>query len=154
MPGKHSAGILVFRRVTEGVEVLIGHMGGPFWTRKDAGGWSLPKGEYSADETPEAAARREFEEELGLPVPGGDLVALGSVTASGKTVTVWAVEGDLDVDAAVFGTFEMEWPKGSGRVRAFPEIDRAGWFRLSEAEEKLVKGQRPFLGRLAELLAH
>ncbi len=154
MPGKRSAGILVFRRGETGVEVLIGHMGGPFWARKDAGGWSVPKGEYDeAGETAQAAARREFAEELGLPVPDGPFVALGSVTTSGKTVTVWAVEGDPDVSAAVFGTFELEWPKGSGRLREFPELDRVGWFGLAEAADKLVKGQRPFLDRLAAAVA-
>ena len=126
-------------------------MGGPFWARKDAGGWSLPKGEYEPDEAPEAAARREFTEELGLPVPEGDLVDLGAVRQSGgKVVTAWALAGNLDPAQAVPGTFEMEWPKGSGRLQEFPEMDRFGWFTLPEAREKLLKSQQPFLDRLAE----
>jgi predicted NUDIX family NTP pyrophosphohydrolase len=152
--GKRSAGILLFRGVGAGTEVLLGHMGGPFWARRDAGGWSLPKGEYEQDEAPEAAARREFEEELGLPVPAGELVELGEVKQSGgKVVTVWALEGDLDPGQVVPGSFEMEWPRGSGRVREFPEIDRAAWFGLEQAREKILVGQRPFLDRLARRLA-
>jgi predicted NUDIX family NTP pyrophosphohydrolase len=151
--GKRSAGILLFRRSETGFEVLLGHMGGPFWARKDAGGWSIPKGELDPDEVPEAAARREFQEELGLPVPAGELLELGEIKQSGgKVVTAWALEGDLDPDAVVPGTFEMEWPRGSGRMKEFPEIDRAGWFGPEPAREKLVAGQRPFLDRLADLL--
>src|SRR6266568_3472604 len=150
MAGKRSAGILVFRRTNGQVEVLIAHMGGPLWARRDAGAWSIPKGEYEPDETAEAAARREFQEELGLPVPAGELVELGSVTqSSGKVVTAWALEGDLDPGLVVPGTFEMEWPKGSGVRREFPEIDRAAWFDLAAAREKLVTAQREFLDRLA-----
>jgi predicted NUDIX family NTP pyrophosphohydrolase len=135
------------------VEVLLGHMGGPFWERRDTGAWSVPKGEYGPDEDPVAAARREFEEELGLPVPTADLVELGAVQQSGgKVVTVWAVEGDLDPSDVAPGTCEMEWPKGSGRIRKFPEVDRVAWFDLEEAREKLVTGQRVFLDRLAERL--
>jgi predicted NUDIX family NTP pyrophosphohydrolase len=128
-------------------------MGGPFWARKDDGAWSIPKGEYAADEDPEAAARREFAEELGAPVPAGDLVPLGELRASGKVLAVWAVEGDLDAAACRSNTFSLEWPPRSGRVQEFPEIDRAGWFPLTEARNKLVKGQVPFLDRLAALLA-
>ncbi|WP_312871890.1 NUDIX domain-containing protein [Amycolatopsis acididurans] len=149
---KRSAGILLYRRMNGQLEVLLGHMGGPFWARRDAGGWSVPKGEYDADEHPEAAARREFQEELGLPVPDGALVTLGEVRQSGgKVVTVWALEGTLDPALVVPGTFEMEWPKGSGRMREFPEIDRVEWFAVEQAREKIVKGQVPFLDRLAEL---
>ena len=120
-------------------EVLLGHMGGPFWAKKDAGGWSVPKGEYESDETPEAAARREFQEELGLPAPEGEYLPLGEVKQSGgKVVTVWAVEGDLDPAQVVPGTFEMEWPPRSGRTQEFPEVDRVAWFGLAEAEEKLL----------------
>lgn len=151
--GVCSAGILVYRRAGGDVQVLIAHMGGPFWARRDNGAWSVPKGEYGPDEQPQAAARREFTEELGLPVPTADLVDLGAARQSnGKVVTVWAVEGDLDPDAIVPGTFEMEWPKGSGRVGTFPEIDRVGWFGLEQARDKLVTGQRVFLDRLAERL--
>jgi predicted NUDIX family NTP pyrophosphohydrolase len=149
--GKRSAGILLFRQADTEVEVLLGHMGGPFWARKDDGGWSLPKGEYEPDEAPEAAARREFQEELGVPVPDGDFLPLGDVKQSGgKVVTVWAVESDFDPAVFVPGTFEMEWPRGSGKLQEFPEIDRVAWFGLDQAREKLVKGQRPFLDRLAD----
>ena len=151
MSGKFSAGILLYRK-ENGLEVLLGHMGGPFWARRDAGAWSVPKGEYESDEEPEAAARREFQEELGLPVPDGELRELGTVRqSSGKVVTAWALQADLDTDRIVPGTFEMEWPKGSGRMREFPEIDRAAWLDLAQAKEKIVASQRPFLDRLAEL---
>jgi predicted NUDIX family NTP pyrophosphohydrolase len=144
---------MLFRRVNGSAEVLLAHMGGPFWARRDTGGWSVPKGEYEPDETPEAAARREFEEELGTPAPAGELLPLGTARqSSGKVVTVWAVEGDLDPVSVVPGTFEMEWPKGSGRTQEFPEIDRVAWFDLEQAREKLVAGQRVFLDRLAERL--
>lgn len=137
-----------------GPQVLLGHMGGPFWARRDSGAWSVPKGEYEPDEDPEAAARREFHEELGLAVPAGELTELGSVRQSGgKVVTVWALAGEIDLARVVPGTFEMEWPKGSGRMREFPEIDRVSWFGLEQAGEKIVGGQRPFLDRLAEMLA-
>jgi predicted NUDIX family NTP pyrophosphohydrolase len=128
-------------------------MGGPFWARKDAAAWSIPKGECEPDEEPLAAARREFQEELGLPVPEGELVELGEVRQSGgKVVTAWALAGDLDPADVVPGTFEMEWPRGSGKLKEFPEIDRAAWFDLATAEEKIVAGQRPLLWRLAELV--
>jgi predicted NUDIX family NTP pyrophosphohydrolase len=150
--GKRSAGILLYRRES-GLEVLLGHMGGPFWSRRDTGAWSLPKGEYEPDEEPEAAARREFQEELGLPVPDGELTELGTVRQSGgKVITAWALAGDLDPELVVPGTFELEWPRGSGRIREFPEIDRACWFDRDQAQEKIVKGQRPFLDRLSKLL--
>jgi len=153
MAGRRSAGILLFRRTRVDVEVLLGHMGGPFWEGRDVGAWSVPKGEVEPEEDPVAAARREFEEELGLPVPAADLVDLGTVRQSGgKLVTVWAVEGDLHPSDVVPGTFEMEWPKGSGRIREFPELDRVAWFDLEEARQKLVAGQRVFLDRLAERL--
>jgi predicted NUDIX family NTP pyrophosphohydrolase len=154
---KRSAGILLYRGAggtDRPVEVLLGHMGGPFWARRDAGAWSVVKGEYEADETPQAAARREFGEEVGLPVPDGDLVPLGEVRQSGgKLVTVWALAGELDPALVTPGTFSMEWPRGSGRIQEFPEIDRVAWLGLAEAHEKIVKGQRPFLDRLTEHLA-
>jgi predicted NUDIX family NTP pyrophosphohydrolase len=153
MPGKRSAGILLFRR-NPGLEVLIGHMGGPFWSRRDDAAWSIPKGEYGPEEDPWAAARREFTEELGAPPPDGPVIDLGSIRQSGgKVVTVWALEGDFDPASAVFGTFEMEWPRGSGRVQEFPEIDRVGWFDVAMAQEKLVKGQREVLARLTDALS-
>ncbi|MFI9504970.1 NUDIX domain-containing protein [Nocardia sp. NPDC052566] len=157
MTDKRSAGILVYRWTSGKVEVLLGHMGGPFWARKDEGAWSIPKGEYEPDEQAHAAAAREFTEELGLPVPEGEWLPLGEVTygRSGggrKTLTVWAIEGDLDPDTIVPGTFEMEWPPRSGRKAEFPEIDRAAWFDLPTAELKLGKGQRPYLATLAGVI--
>ncbi|MFI8520682.1 NUDIX domain-containing protein [Streptomyces sp. NPDC085481] len=151
MPDKRSAGLLLFRRAADGrTEVLIGHMGGPFWASRSDAAWSIPKGEYGPEETPEAAARREFEEELGIRAPDGEPVALGEVRqANGKTVTVWAVEADLDPALMVPGTFTMEWPRGSGELREFPELDRIGWFGFEEAAPLLVAGQREFLERLA-----
>ncbi len=140
----------MFRRAGGSIEVLLGHMGGPFWARKDDGGWTIPKGEYDADEPPEVAAAREFEEELGIAPPDGALLPLGEVTQKGgKVVTVWAVEGDVDPNRMVPGTFEMEWPRGSGQVQQFPELDRAAWFDLHTARTKLIAAQRPFLDRLA-----
>jgi predicted NUDIX family NTP pyrophosphohydrolase len=151
---RESSGLAVHRRTSTGVEVLLGHMGGPFWARKDDGAWSFPKGEHDPDEEGQAAARREFVEELGVPVPAGELRPLGTRRqSSGKLVTLWALEADLDLAGFAPGTFSMEWPKGSGRVQEFPEIDRVAWFGLEEAAVKLVAGQRPFLGDLAALLA-
>jgi predicted NUDIX family NTP pyrophosphohydrolase len=149
-----SAGILLHRRGPDGeLQVLAGHMGGPFWARKDAGAWSLPKGEHGPDEDPLAVARREFEEELGTPVPAAELVPLGTVRQSGgKVLTVWAGEGDLDAAAARSNTFALEWPPRSGRVQEFPEIDRAAWLSLEEAREKLVRGQVAYLDRLLDSL--
>ncbi|MFI8370281.1 NUDIX domain-containing protein [Streptomyces sp. NPDC085466] len=150
MTATRSAGLLLFRRTGGGgIEVLIGHMGGPFWARREEAAWSVPKGEYGPEEAPEAAARREFREELGLPAPDGDWLDLGEVRqAGGKTVTVWAVEGDLDPAAVVPGTFTMEWPPRSGTTAEFPEVDRVGWFTPEAAEPLLVAGQRAFLERL------
>ncbi|UYQ65547.1 NUDIX domain-containing protein [Streptomyces peucetius] len=153
MVTKRSAGLLLWRRRPDGVEVLIAHMGGPFWQSRDEAAWSIPKGEYEPDEEPMAAARREFEEELGLQAPSGDWHPLGEARqSSGKLVTVWAMEGDLDTSLVVPGTFTMEWPRGSGEMREFPEIDRAEWCGVEAARPKLVSGQRVFLERLAPLL--
>src|SRR5690349_4550106 len=129
-------------------------MGGPFWSRKDAGAWSLPKGELDPDEEPRAAARREFEEELGAPPPEDGWVDLGEVRQSGgKLVTAWAVEGDFDPGRLVPGTFELEWPRGSGRLQRFAEVDRVAWFALDDVGPRLVSSQRAFLERLAAHLA-
>jgi predicted NUDIX family NTP pyrophosphohydrolase len=153
VPTKRSAGILLYRRSGADTQVLLGHLGGPFWSRRDVGGWSLPKGEYEPAETPEHAARREFEEELGVPVPSGELAELGEARQSGgKLVTIWCLEGDVDPTLVVPGTFEMEWPKGSGRTQSFPELDRVEWFGLTEAHDKVIAGQRVFLDRLAARL--
>jgi predicted NUDIX family NTP pyrophosphohydrolase len=124
-------------------------MGGPFWAKKDAGAWSIPKGEYEPGEDALTVALREFEEELGTPVPAADFVPLGDLrTTSSKVLTVWAAEGDLDARTCVSNTFELEWPPRSGRMQEFPEIDRAGWFSIEVARTKLVKGQVGFLDRL------
>jgi predicted NUDIX family NTP pyrophosphohydrolase len=148
-----SAGLLLFRRRGEGVEVMLVHMGGPFWRNKDAGAWSLPKGEHDAGEDALSAARREFAEELGRQAPAGQPIDLGTVKQpSGKLVRAWALEADFAVQDLHSNTFELEWPRGSGRIRRFPEVDRAGWFELTSAHEKLVPGQRALLERLAEAL--
>jgi predicted NUDIX family NTP pyrophosphohydrolase len=150
-----SAGLLLYRRRDDGaLEVLLGHMGGPFWARKDERAWSIPKGEHPDDEDALAAARREFAEETGTRPPDGPTLDLGEVPQSGgKRVTAWAVEGDLDPDRIESNTFELEWPPRSGRRQEFPEIDRAGWFDLGTARRKVVKGQVPLLDRLEERLS-
>jgi predicted NUDIX family NTP pyrophosphohydrolase len=146
---KLSAGVLVYRTRDRVVEVLLAHPGGPFWARKDDGAWSIPKGEYADGDDPWAAAQREFGEELGLPVPAGPRVDFGPLKQpSGKVVTAFAVWGDLDVTDARSNTFELEWPKGSGRMREFPEVDRVAWFPVAQARTKLLKGQRAFLDQL------
>lgn len=151
---KLSAGLLLYRIADGAVEVLIGHPGGPFWARKDEGAWSVPKGEYVDGEDPWAAAQREFEEELGKPVPSGQPQRLDPVRQSGgKVVTVFAVHGDLDLHGTISNTFTLEWPKGSGTVREFPEIDRVGWFPVAVARRKLLAGQRPLLEQLMALPA-
>lgn len=150
---RRSAGILLHRRGDGGErEVLLVHPGGPFWAKKDAGAWSIPKGEHDDEEPALDAARREFEEELGLPLPAGEPVPLGEVRQKGgKRVAAWAVEGDLDVERIVSNSFELEWPPRSGRRASFPEVDRAGWFALPAAREKLLAAQLPLLDRIAEL---
>lgn len=147
---KLSAGLLVYRKKGSSVEVLIVHMGGPFHAKKDAGHWSIPKGEYEEDDDPLANAKREFKEELSLNVPEGKLIELGTVEqTNNKTVIAWAVEGDLDASNIKSNKFEMEWPPKSGKMQEFPEIDRASWFGLSEAAQKLIPAQTEFLERLA-----
>jgi predicted NUDIX family NTP pyrophosphohydrolase len=150
---KRSAGILLYRITGTAPEVLLVHPGGPFWTRRDAGAWSIPKGEYEAGDDPLACALREFEEETGTALPPGDLIELGSVQQKGgKVVSAWAAEGDLDADAVHSNTFTMEWPPRSGRTAEFPEVDRAGWFDTETAREKLVAAQAEFVDRLLERL--
>ncbi|HET6691790.1 MAG TPA: NUDIX domain-containing protein [Miltoncostaeaceae bacterium] len=146
---RRSAGLLLWRRGPEGIEVLIGHMGGPFWARRDDGAWSIPKGEYPEGDDPLAHALREFAEEMGAPPPDGPDVALGEFRQSGKVVTVFAREGDFDATAIRSNHFTVEWPPRSGRFRSFPEIDRAAWMTLDAARPKLVKGQVPALDALA-----
>lgn len=148
-----SAGILLHRRVGGAVEVLLVHPGGPFWARRDAGAWSIPKGEYEAAEDPLAAARREFEEELGAAPPAGVTADLGEVRQrSGKVVRAWALDGDLDADGIRSNRFTLEWPPRSGQTREFPEVDRAQWFSLDAAREKLIAAQAAFLDRLRAAL--
>jgi predicted NUDIX family NTP pyrophosphohydrolase len=153
MTSRRSAGLLLYRTGAGGVEVLLGHMGGPFWARKDAGAWSIPKGEYGDDEEPFDVARREFAEELGQAVPADSFALLGDVRQSGgKQVRVWAAEGDLDPATAVSNTFTLEWPPRSGVLREYPEVDRVAWFAVDVARDKLVKGQVAFLDRLRDAL--
>ncbi|MFJ2006211.1 NUDIX domain-containing protein [Streptomyces chartreusis] len=148
---RRSAGLLLFRRTDAGLEVLLGHMGGPFFARRDAGAWTVPKGEYESDEPAWDAARREFQEELGLPPPDGEALPLGEVRQTGgKIVTAWAIEADLDPATVVPGTFRMEWPPRSGRTQEFPELDRVRWLPVDRAREVVVKAQAAFLDRLAE----
>ena len=149
MAPRRSAGILLFRRTGGGPEVLLGHMGGPLWARRDEGAWTIPKGEHTDEEEPIDAARREFVEELGVPVPAGELTAIGQVRQSGgKVVSAWALEADLDPATIEPGTFELEWPPRSGRIQQFPELDRVGWFDLVAAERLIVVAQREFLQRI------
>jgi predicted NUDIX family NTP pyrophosphohydrolase len=150
---KRSAGILLHRRLAEDVEFLLVHPGGPFWAKRDRGAWSIPKGEYTAGEDALVAAVREFEEETGVR-PSGSFLPLGEIVqAGGKNVVAWAVEGDFDPAQLRSNTFMLEWPPRSGRVATFPEIDRAAWLSRSEAEEKILAAQRPFIARLIALLS-
>lgn len=145
---KAAAGLLLYRRCSAGIEVLLAHPGGPFWARKDAGAWSIPKGEIDPGEDPVTAARREFQEEIGLEVTG-PVTPLGQQKqGSGKLVRIWAVEGNFDPSQLRSNTFELEWPKGSGRTQTFPEVDRAAWFSLAEARRRILPGQAPFLDAL------
>jgi predicted NUDIX family NTP pyrophosphohydrolase len=150
---KLSAGLLLYRRIHGHLEVLLVHPGGPLWTKKDAGAWSIPKGEVDPGEDELVAAKREFVEEVG-EVPEGELLSLGTVQQKGgKVVRAWAVEGDCDTTAVTSNTFTMEWPPRSGKQREFPEIDRAEFFSLDEAREKINQAQAKFLSVLAELLS-
>jgi predicted NUDIX family NTP pyrophosphohydrolase len=149
---KTSAGLIVFRGCAGGREVLLGHMGGPFWARKDEGAWSIPKGELHDGEPPRAAALREFEEELGRAPPPGRLLELGEIRQKGgKRVVAFAVEGDFDPAQLRPGTFELQWPPRSGRLQSFPEVDRVAWFDVETARRKIVPGQVTLLDRLADL---
>ena len=154
MPPRRSAGLLLYRGAADQIEVLLAHPGGPFWARRDAGAWTIPKGEHESDEDPLAAAQREFAEEFGAPVPSGcEFVPLGEVRQrGGKVVTAWAVGADFPADAVRSNTFEIEWPPKSGRMQSFPEIDRAAWFDIPTARSKILSAQTTFLDRLLDQL--
>ncbi|HWA11675.1 MAG TPA: NUDIX domain-containing protein [Burkholderiales bacterium] len=153
MAAKRSAGILLYRLRAGMPEVFLVHPGGPFWAKKDAGAWSIPKGEFEQGEDPLEHARREFLEETGSPI-NGEFRPLAPVKlGSGKTIFAWAVEGDIDADAIRSNLFSMEWPPRSGRQQEFPEIDRGGWFDLSAARRKLQEGQIALLDELAQRLS-
>ncbi|TWV98007.1 NUDIX domain-containing protein [Chitinophaga pinensis] len=149
---KQSAGILLYRRKAKKLEVFLGHPGGPFWAKKDLGSWSVPKGEYLDGEEPLQAAIREFEEETGYR-PAGDFIQLTTIRQKGhKTVHCWAVAGDLDPEKIVSNDFEMEWPPRSGKMKSFPEIDRAAWFSVEEAREKILERQAAFIDELVQMI--
>jgi predicted NUDIX family NTP pyrophosphohydrolase len=149
---KLSAGILLYHSQNKVLEILLVHPGGPFWAQKDAGAWSIPKGEFGAEEDPLLAARREFEEETGFELDGSFLPLTPIKQKSGKIIQVWALEGQLDPAAITSNTFSLEWPPRSGQQQEFPEVDRAGWFPLDQAREKIVPGQLGFLQELEALL--
>lgn len=145
---KRSAGILLYKKIDGDLYVFLVHPGGPFWKSKDLGSWSIPKGEFTGDEEPLAAALREFEEETGV-VPEGDFQELSPVSLkSGKLILAWAAEGDLDESLIVSNTFDMEWPPGSGKMSSFPEVDRAGWFPVNEALKKVNPAQAELIYQL------
>jgi predicted NUDIX family NTP pyrophosphohydrolase len=148
-----SAGLVVYRVQSGKLELLLVHPGGPFWQNRDDGAWSVPKGEVGENEDGSDVAQREFEEELGVKPPQTELRSLGSIRqAGGKTVHAWALRGDLDVTQIRSNTFEMEWPPRSGKMRQFPEVDRAGWFEATVARSKLIPAQREFIDRLEAML--
>jgi predicted NUDIX family NTP pyrophosphohydrolase len=152
--GKQSAGLLVHRGAVAALEVLLVHPGGPFWAKKDDGAWFIPKGEIENDEEPWATARREFREELGLPPPDSEPLELGTVkNKSGKLIYAWALAGDLDLSGFHSNTFSLEWPPRSGKQREFPEVDRARYFGIEEATQKMHSAELPLLERLLRVLA-
>ena len=148
----HSAGLVIHRRRSGTVEVLLVHPGGPYWANKDHGAWSIPKGEYEPGEDPLAAACRELREELGVDPPAGERVELGEIRQKGgKRVRAWAIEGDPDLSCIESNTVEIEWPPRSGRRQTFPEVDKAEWFALADAHLKILDGQRPLLDAVETL---
>ena len=150
---RRSAGLLVHRERSGEREVLLVHPGGPMWAKRDAGAWSIPKGEYDPTEDALAAAKREFQEELGTPAPDGPVEDLGEVKQkSGKIVSAWAVAGDLDVTEITSNTVEVQWPPRSGKMVEIPEVDRAEWFGIQQARDKINAAQAELLDRLAEIL--
>lgn len=152
MRAKKSAGLLLFRETAAGLEVLLAHPGGPFWAKKDDGSWSIPKGEFADGEEPLAAAKREFEEEMGVP-PAGDFIPLEFLKQpSGKLVFAWALRSDFDPSRLKSNMFSMEWPPRSGRQQEFPEVDKAAWFGVEAARRKILKGQAGFLDQLLAIV--
>lgn len=152
MPNKKAAGLLLFRRGKSGLEVFLGHPGGPFWAKKDAGAWAIPKGAIEEGEDPLAAAKREFQEETGFAIHGSFIPLTPLKQRGGKLVSAWAVEFDCDADAVQSNTFKIEWPPRSGKHHEFPEIDRAQWFDLENAKRKILPSQLPFLDELERIL--
>jgi predicted NUDIX family NTP pyrophosphohydrolase len=153
MAAKQSAGLLLYLWGDEGLEVLLAHPGGPFWAKKDLGAWSIPKGEFLEDEQPLSAARREFAEEIGTRVEGEVLALTPLKQPSRKTIHAFAIEHDLNVERITSNSFEMEWPPKSGKSQAFPEVDRAAWFKLEQARQRIQPRQAPILDELARLLS-
>jgi predicted NUDIX family NTP pyrophosphohydrolase len=149
---KRSAGLLLYRHRNHSTEVFLVHPGGPFWAKKDLGAWSIPKGEYAEDEDPKAAARREFEEETGFPAPAITFDLGELKQAGGKIVSAWAAEGDCNPENLVSNTCQIEWPPRSGRTMEIPEVDRAAWFSLDQARQRILNSQLPFLDRLLQKL--
>ena len=148
---KLSAGILMFRKRESSLQLFLVHPGGPFWRNKDAGAWSIPKGEYEEGKDPLDAAKREFHEETGIDADG-EFLPLGEIKqSSGKVITAWALEGDCEPSAVRSNTFSMEWPPKSGRQQEFPEVDRADWFSVTEAKKRIVQGQIGFIDRVVAL---
>ena len=152
MAKKNSAGILLYRLRGSGIEVFLVHPGGPFWATKDAGAWSIPKGEFEAGEDPLEAAKREFKEETGFAVAGNFIELTPVKQPGGKVVYAWAVMGDCEADSIKSNTFSLEWPPRSGKRKEFPEVDRAGWFTPEVAREKILKGQLNFLEELKRMI--
>jgi predicted NUDIX family NTP pyrophosphohydrolase len=150
---KTSAGILLYRRGAGNLEIFLVHPGGPYWETKDAGAWSIPKGEFAEGDDPLEAARREFQEETGSRIEGAFVPLRPLKQPSGKLVHAWAIEGDIDPSSVRSNTFAMEWPPHSGKQQAFPEIDRGEWFSVARAREKIPPGQRGFLDQLQDHLA-
>jgi predicted NUDIX family NTP pyrophosphohydrolase len=150
---KQAAGILLYRRGPSGLQVLLAHPGGPLWARKDYGAWTIPKGQFTENELPLDAAKREFEEEMGS-APCGEFEPLGTLKQpSGKVIHAWCAEADFDCAKVKSNLFSMEWPPRSGKMAQFPEVDRAAWFPIEEARHKILKGQQPFLDRLLTLVS-
>jgi predicted NUDIX family NTP pyrophosphohydrolase len=149
---KKSAGLLMYRRRHGVLEVFLVHPGGPFWQKKDVGSWSIPKGEYTTEEDPLEVAKREFWEETGFRASGEFFLLTSRKQPSGKIITAWAFEGDCDASTIKSNTFSMEWPPRSGKREEFPEVDRAGWFSIPDAKEKIIKGQSGFVDELVRIL--